>query len=332
MRRTRTTWRTATGALAAGALLLAGCGGADEAEPTAEGPAGAEETVSINVGETPGIPQLFMQFGVDKGFYEDEGLDVTVTPVPGGSQQVTSVLSGATDLTGIDVVTWINARAQNLPLSLVGPGTAATEDPEADFSTVQVPANSPIQEPADLVGATIAVNNLNNIGTITIRGALDAAGIDSSGVEFLEIGFPDMLPALERGSVDAAWIIEPFSSIGLARGNRAIMYPYAEYDPSMQIGLIVTSSQWASGNEDAVTRFQEAHKRTADYVAENPDEFKAALAALQNVPPEQVAGVSLPVWNANVDIDSMQKVADDMVKYDIITEVPDVEENVLEGA
>jgi NitT/TauT family transport system substrate-binding protein len=328
MRRIRTTRRIATAVLAVSTLLLAGCGGGggSAAQPAADG------TVAVNVGETPGIPQLFMQFGVDKGFYHDQGLNVTVTPIPGGSQQVTSVLSGATDMTGTDVVTWINARAQGLPLSLVGPGSAATADPKADFSTVQVPADSPIKKPGDLAGKTIAVNNLNNIGTITIRGALDKAGIDSSQVKFVEVGFPDMLAALAKKSVDAIWIIEPFSSIGLAKGNRAVMYPYAEYDPSMQIGLIATSTKWAASNAGAVTKFQAAHNQTADYIAKNPDEFKAALAKLQGVPPQQVAGVSLPVWNQNVDFGSMQQVAESMVKYGILTAVPNIKDNVLPGA
>ena len=41
---------------------------------------------------------------------------------------------------------------------------------------------------------------------------MDEAGVDVSKVEFIELPFPDMVPTLQSGDVDAVWLVEPFQT------------------------------------------------------------------------------------------------------------------------
>jgi len=306
---------------------MSGCSGGDGG-----GASPADGPVSITLAETPGIPQYFAQFGVEKGFFEDEGLDLEVRTLPGGAQQATAAIAGEVQFTGGDVAAFNSFRTRDLPMMIVRPGTSAAATPEHDFSTVQSPADSSIETVADLAGATIAVNELNNIGTITVRGVLEKAGVNPDDVKFVELPFPDMLPALDAGSIDAAWVIEPFSTIGLQQKNRSIMAPYAEYSPGIQIGLVLCTTMYAEQNPDVVDAFQAAHERTGEYVNENPDEFKDFLVSAGGFDPAVVAKMNLPVYNARLDVAFVEQVGQDMVDMGLIDAVPDYGDFIDENA
>ncbi len=86
---------TARAALAVAALMLASaCGGGGggglsdtpqatgAAAPTAGTGGGARTTLKML--ETPGGPLSFVSYGVQKGFFAEEGIDLQVSPNPGG--------------------------------------------------------------------------------------------------------------------------------------------------------------------------------------------------------------------------------------------------------
>lgn len=298
------------------AAAMSACGGNDSGATSADG------TVSVALAETPGIPQYFAEFGVQKGFFEDEGIDLEVKTLPGGAQQATAALAGDVQFTGGDVVAFTTFRDRDLPMTIVRPGTAAAETPADDFSTVQVPKGSDIQTVEDLAGATVAVNELDNVGTVTIREVLRREGVDPDAVSFVELPFPDMLPSLAAGSGDAAWLIEPFSTIGQAQGNRSIMSPYAQYAPGTQIGLVLATKQYAQQNPKIVDAFQKAHARTAEYITAHPDEFKQALVKLGDFDPKVVAQLKLPQYTPQLDIADLERVATSMVDEGLIKKAP----------
>ncbi len=66
-------------AVAALALLAAGCGDGGSA-PTGEG-----GTTRLKVQETAGVPSAFVAFGIEKGLFEKEKLDVELSPTQGGA-------------------------------------------------------------------------------------------------------------------------------------------------------------------------------------------------------------------------------------------------------
>ncbi len=102
-----------------------------------------------------------------------------------GFSNLTSLLLGSS--TGLD-------------LKVVAAGNATTGDVAKDFGGVVVPAGSPIKSPKDLAGKKIAVNTLNNINTTTINEMVRKDGGDPSGIQYVELGFPDIEPAVEKAT------------------------------------------------------------------------------------------------------------------------------------
>jgi len=309
------------GALAGAALTLSACGGSGAADTKSPD---AAALVKINVAETAGVPSAFLNYGVRQGFFKDEGLDVTVDTSTGGAAAVPGLVSGGLQLAGSNTVSALLAANKGLPVSIVAPGTFASEAPKEDFSAVLVAKDSGIKEPADLAGKTIAVNTLENIGDVTITAALEKQGVDTSDIKFVEVGFPDMLPALERGQVDAAWEIEPFVTIGTDAGSRSVLWPYVDARPGLMIGSFLATNDYHEKNPEVIDAFRKGITKTVEAVSKDPGAFRAALPELARVKPEVAKSMVLPVWKPDVDLESLKFIEEQMRSHGITSEPVDV--------
>jgi NitT/TauT family transport system substrate-binding protein len=293
-------------------------------------PAGDMEQVALRVGDVLGIPAAFLQYAVQEGFLQEQGLDVEVEPNPGGAANIPGVEGGDFEIAGSNVVSVLLARGQGLGVKMVSAGTFGGQDSESDFAQLLVAEDSPIREPADLDGKSIAINTLANVAEVTTRASLENAGAGHENIEFVEIGFPDMIPALQDDQVDAIFAIEPFLSVGLAQGLRPIIAPYAGTEPGMAVGSYFSSDAYIADNTDVVDRFIAGVTAAGDAVAEEPDAFREALVDLADLDPEVAQSVNLPEWGGPVDTESVQLTGDLMVRYGLLDEVPPLEDVVYQ--
>lgn len=312
-----------TALAAVAALTLSACGGQSEPETSAAAEGG--ELIQVNVAETAGIPSAYLSYGVEQGFFEEEGLDVTVDTSAGGAAAIPGLISKDLDLAGSNAVSALLAASKGLPISIIGPGTYGTETEGEDFSAVLVAKDSDIQEPADLEGKTIAVNTLENIGDITISAVLEEHGVDPATVDFVEIGFPEMIPALERGQIDAAWEIEPFVTIGSKSENRPVIWPYVEAHPGLMVGSYLATEEFMEQNPEVIEAFRNGLKATAESISEDPDTFREALPEISTVSPEVAEAMVLPDWKSDVDKESLQFLQDRMLAGGVISEPIDID-------
>ncbi|MQA87941.1 MAG: nitrate ABC transporter substrate-binding protein [Streptosporangiales bacterium] len=316
--------------LAAGALLTltatlaAGCGGG----ATSSGGSGGSGESKVVVAETAGMPTAFLQYGIKKGFFE--GLTVEVQSGQGGAASIPAVVSGDAQFAGSNAVSVLLAGGKGLPIKIVAPGSFATDDLERDYSSVMVRDDGSIDSLKDLEGKTVAVNTLDNINDLTLMKLLDDAGADSSKVNLIEVPFPEMAAALRTGKVDATNPIEPFVSQSLAEGARIIGSPFSGTRRNLQVGCFVTTEQFLQQNPETVERFRAGLSRTAKDIAEHPDAFREFLPGAADIEPELAEEMVLPAWQTSIDRESLQLLADLMVKYKIAQGRPPVAE-LLEG-
>lgn len=311
---------------AAISLLAAGCGGeADEAS----GQSGAGELQSVTVAETVGIPSAFLTYGVQEGYFEENGLEVTVDTSAGGAAAIPGLINGSLQVAGSNVVSVLLASQQGLDLRMVSSGTGVGDDPEADFGRVMVLADSPIRGPEDLASANVSANTLANISEVSIRASLENQGIDSSNVTFTELGFPDMLPALEAKDIDAAFLIEPFATMAAGLGARSVLSPYVGMGENSQIGAYVMTAELVEQDPALAADFRAGVKETVDSIAADPQAFRDALPEIADMDPNLVNEIELPVWSGAVDQESLQGVGNWMVEFELIPEEPDYDSIVL---
>jgi NitT/TauT family transport system substrate-binding protein len=303
--------------------LLVACGGGDDSGESGE-------QARVRVQDTAGVPSAFLEYGVEKGFFEKRELDVEVTPSQGGATVVPAVVSGDSDIAGSNLVSVLLAQGKDIPVKIVAPGTFVRTERSQDFSAILVAGDSDIRSPQDLEGKTLAVNTLKNVAEVAAKASLAKQGVDVSKIELAEVDFPDMNGAIAEGRVDAAFQIEPFVSLGVKEGHRVIDRPYVGTKPGLQIGCYFTSEQYLSENEDVVDRFREGVADTAEAIAEDPAAFREFLPEASEIPPPAAQKAILPAWKAENDAASLELTAELMERYGVVEEKPETSDAVAE--
>jgi NitT/TauT family transport system substrate-binding protein len=306
--------------VAVSAFALSACGGSSG---DSGGSAGASSggTTKITVGVLPVPDTAALYLGVDKGFFTDEGLDVTVQSTTGGAVAVPGVVSGDYDFAFGNYVSGMVARDKGIDLQYV---TNATTTPATGgFQAVVVPKDSPIQSPADLAGKTVSVNNLSNINDTTIRGVVDADGGDSSKIKFLELAFPDAVAAVEGGKVDAA-TVNPWTS-DMESKFRVITYNFSGFDPDLDIAGFFTSGKTIKDDPELVKHFQTAMNKSLEYAQANPDEVRRIILTYTKLPEATLANLTLPVFRADVNRPALEKLGAAAKQYGTLKAEPDLD-------
>ena len=299
--------------------LLAGCGSSGGGS----GSSNKNGTATVRVQDTAGVPAAFLEYGVSRGYFKKQKLNVKVKPSQGGATVVPAVLSGSVDIGGSNLVSIMLAKSKNIPVKVVAPGTFTARK---DFSAIIVKGNSPIHSPKDLEGKTLAVNTLKNVAELTAKASLAKKGVDVSRIKLTEVDFPDMVGAVAKGRVDAAFAIEPFVSLALKSGERVVDRPYVGTKPGLQIGCYFTSQKYLSQNGDVVKRFQRGVAATAASITNDPKAFRAFLPKGSSIPPPAAQKVVLPDWKAKSDPASIALTAQLMQQYGLVKTKPDTKE------
>ncbi|MGY1633322.1 ABC transporter substrate-binding protein [Geodermatophilus sp. SYSU D01186] len=318
--------RTTVAALTGVTLLVASCGGGDDAASSTPEEGGL---TTITVADTAGAPLNFLTYGVQQGHFEDAGLELEVSASTGGATVIPQLVQGDLDVAGSNVVSVLVAAEQGLPLRMVAGGTSTSEETEQDFSALMVAPDSPVTDISQLAGQRIAVNTLRNINDVVVGAMLEDAGLAPDSVEFVELPFPDMAPAVLGGDVAAAVVIEPFLTSAEQQGMKIIGHPYSELRPGLQIGTYVMSAQAVQEEPEVAEAFLEGVQATADDIREDPEAFRAALPEISDISPELAAQVRINTWQGATDRESVELIQDRMVSYGLIDAPVDLDEVVV---
>ena len=296
-------------------LALTACGGSDDGR---SGTAGGGPT-NLSVGYFPLVHTASAVNAAEHDLFTAEDLTVDLTPTAGGAQAIPALVAGEFDIVYGNYTSVFLAAQQGLPLQLVAGNDVGGED-----HSVLVAGSSPIQGPADLAGKRIAVNNLLNIGTVAINTLLEDAGVDPASVTYVELPYPDMQPALERGDVDAIWQVEPFQAGALAAGSRIVLPMFAGPTEGMPVAGWVTTEQFATENPEALEAFQRALGASMTELQGDQARLVELVPTYTQVSAEVVEQVAMPTWSAELDTARLQDIADLMLTYELIDAELDV--------
>jgi NitT/TauT family transport system substrate-binding protein len=311
---------TATAALVALALAgLAACGGGDD-EAQEEG--GKTKAV---VGVIPIADVAPLYLGVKKGFFDQEGITVEPKPIQGGAEAVPGVVANELQFAFGNAISLLQAKQRGIDFRFVTEGVQAGKSDADSTNGIMVAKDSDVREASDLEGKTIAVNTLNNLGDVTVKASLEKNGADPSKLKFVEVPFPDMIPALERGSVDAVWITEPFISQAKAAGHRKLLDPFVELMPRLTPSGYFGSARFLDENPEVEERFQRAMNKSLDYARTHEAEVRALIPTYSQIPKEVAAKMPLPYWTSDLNEDSIRQLGELAKKYQAVKGEPDVD-------
>jgi len=281
-------------------LLLVACGPQPAAPTPSRATASTTQAVvniRLPVGYIPNIQFAPLYVAMEKGYYRQAGLEVTLDY----SQETDGVaLVGANNLqfsvaSGEQVLL---ARAQGLPVSYVL--AWYQQFPVGVVAGTQ----QGIRTPADLKGKQIGIPGLYGASYIGFRALLDAAGLKESDVILDSIGY-NQVEALLAGREQAAVIYTTNEPIQLqARGFAVDVVRVSDVLQLVGNGLI-TNETTQKEKPELVRRMVQATLQGIQTALANPAEayeiskkYVEGLAADDPVVQKQILAASMDLWKA----------------------------------
>jgi len=273
--------------------------------------ASASDVTKVTLSIPPVGDSLPVYQAIDKGYFEDEGLDVELTPAANGATTINALVSGSTDLALVSYPSLITARSSDLPVTIAAPAIAGTEEYAAGLYVL---ADSDIEEPADMVGKKMATPSLGSVGDIWFRGVLLQEGLAPDDVTYVEIPQANMAAALEAGDVDGIFQTEP--TLSATEANLDVRPIGFQEGPQ---GLFATSDQLMEDKPEVVTAFRAAlAKAVSDIEADPRGVVEATMPKHTEMTPEVAAKMRLPEYQVEYDAAGVQEVIDLMVEVGLL--------------
>jgi NitT/TauT family transport system substrate-binding protein len=270
------------------------------------------QRVSLKVGILP-IGDLLPYFvAKERGFLNEEGVDVTELSLPGGAAIGPALESGDLNVGWSNVVTLAIANAEGSDWVLLMPGAYSDVNGHMELQ-MMVPTGSLVQSAKDLEGRRVGVNTRANITELGVREWATKAGADPDKFSFQEVPFPQMEQALTSGQLDGAAVIEPFLTRAQDAGTLRILAPadpWAAIAPKFMIASWFAKKSWVDQNKDAVDRFTRAMKKSYEWVAANDAEGRRIFAKASNLDEAVALKMALPTWPTSWSQGDIQPVID----------------------
>ena len=260
-------------------LSLTACGKKEEVVPSASAPAGKEK-VTFVLDWTPNTNHTGLYVALEKGWFEEAGLDVEIVQPPEG---------GAEMLVGSGKAQFGVSFQDSMAPALIGdnalPITAVAAVIQHNTSGIVSRAGEGMDRPAGLEGKKYATWDLD-VEKATIRDVMTADGGDFDKVELIPSTVTDEVSALQSGSVDAIWIFYGWAGVACEVAGLEIDYfDFADIDPVFDYysPVIIGNDAWLEENPEQARAFVAALSKGYTYCVEHP---KEAADILMEAAPE----------------------------------------------
>lgn len=206
-----------------------------------------------------------------KGYFAEEGLDVTVAYQDGGRYCMDALVANSAEFaTVVEVNIAYIGFAGNHNVSVVGSIVESTS------CGIVARKSAGILTPADLKGKSLAFSPGTGSELFAIR-FLTANGMTPEDVQLRKLQPKAIQGAIVAGEVDAAATWDPFiENSRRALGEDAVTF----FDPKAYVGYmhVAVRRDWAAQNPETVKGFLRATKRASEFIQVDPAGAQDLLA------------------------------------------------------
>jgi NitT/TauT family transport system substrate-binding protein len=267
----------------------------------------AADEVTYQLDWLPGGDKSPVYVGVQEGFFEDEGLEVSIASGRGSTDAITKIATGQADIGSADIGALMAAKAQDdsLPVKMVY--SIFNQAPHAFFTLEK----NGITEMADMEGKKVATSPFTSSNAF-LPLVLRENGMAEDAVTLTKADPGALGPMLMSGSTDAiiAWVtnIALFADQAETTGNEMVVLPWSDAGLELYSSSVVASEKFLSERPDVAKRFMRAFDKSLQFTHDNPRKAAEALNAM-------VPEVDVDVATAQIG-DTMKLVVNDVSERD----------------
>jgi NitT/TauT family transport system substrate-binding protein len=222
------------------------------------GPAVAQAP-TVRIGYIPSDSFAVLYLLADR-YLTPSGVTVQMVRLPGGAEITSQVATGQLQLGGAGMgAAGFNAVAAKLPIEFIAPLHMGYLE---DYFTVRKAVwGTEVKRIADLKGRAVALNTRGAAVEWVLDQVLRRDGLTIKDVQVKIMPFPDMVPALESGAVDAGILTEPFPTLAEEKGVGVRPFPRPASAKPIPITAAFWNADWARGNADLAHRVMTGYVR-----------------------------------------------------------------------
>jgi NitT/TauT family transport system substrate-binding protein len=208
---------------------------------------------------------------LDKGYYREAGLDVTIIPGTGSMGTVQTVAAGRDTFGFADAGTMVLGRAQGAMVKEI-----AMIHAKSPFAVITLKKYN-IKTPKELEGKTIASEPAGS-SFIMLPIFFKLAGVDGSKVNIVPTDPTSKVPGLLAGRFEAvgSYLVSDPPVI-VANGGEPVIFAYSDYGFKMYSNGLIASDKTIKEDPDLVRKFVHATLKGVKYANDHPDEAAAIL-------------------------------------------------------
>ncbi|KAJ51288.1 sulfonate transport system substrate-binding protein [Clostridium tetanomorphum] len=271
----------------------------------------SNKTINVTYVKAPlNVPSIIEKNNknFDKEF-EKDNMDIKWHEITAGPQQTQALAAGELQfLHALGGTSAILAASNGVDLKIINVYSRAPK------AFMIITKNDNIKNPKDLKGKKIAGPKGTVLHQLLV-GALEKNGLKQENIEFVNMGIPEALAALNNKSVDAALLAGPAALKAVKSGAKIV----ANGEGIVE-GTIVTavSEKFLKDNLEIVKRFKKVHNETIDYIKNNFDQAMDITAKEVGLTPEETKQMySWYDFDSTInekDIEELKKTQDFMMK------------------
>ena len=248
---------------------------------------------ATNAGNLP------INFGIKKGYFAEQGIELKIVTITGGVEAVTAAAAGEADLGGMGSPILVGAVA-GVPITIVGAPPAAGQH----FVLVSKPQYKSF---AELRGKAVSPGAPGQ-GTIQAFNVIaKAKGFKPSDFQYVNAGSSsNALAALQSGKVEALITSEIVAVKAELEGFGKILEHAADYFGHYQHSFIFATNSFIKEKPETVRGFLKAYQKSVEYIKLHPDEaIQFAVKELQQdeIPYKKIYAKEIPTWDTSGRID-----------------------------
>lgn len=274
---TETTAKAETEA-ADGAQESAEEGSASEAAGTTEKDKKDLREVNVVLDWYPNAIHTFLYTAIERGYYEEEGLDVQIRFPSNANDALSMVAAGKAEIGMYYQQDLIQAVAnQKAPIRSVG---AIVQSP---LNIILSLKDKNITSPKDMVGKTIGYGG-TVLSESLVKCMMESVGADASDVKMVDVGF-DLMSSMTTGNVDATigCLVNHEVPQMEEEGFELNYFPVSGYGiPNYYEEVFLTNNKLLEEEPEVVAGFLRASKKGFDDFKADPDGCLAILMNNQN--------------------------------------------------
>ena len=237
-------------------------------------PAGPLEKITLST--LPIYTPSLLFIAQEKGYFKENGLDVTIKLFQTGQIGLEEMQAGHIDIAHIADFVLVDAIFKGAT-SLRGLGSIVA----ADINHLLARKDRGISQPRDLKGKKIGVPR-GTIAEFFLGTFLTFNNLSFNNVKIIYLAPSEMSEALAREQVDAVMIWDPVTyDIKKRFGDRIISWPGQSNQKFYHV--LVTTAEFAQNRSRTLERLFQALTRAENFIKNNPDESIEITAKLINL-------------------------------------------------